>query len=191
MPKFSEYPRFHISKSEQDAIDRMAKVPFPKLPKWLDSCIDPNKGTPFSSKHRFTPREEWLVENPRMYLAKGDGSFVSEKMPHHRYIEDPKRMHRKIAKEQGRVKLVELEFDRSKNFEGNKGKKQEKLDLAEMLRREGATDGPSDEDRWRGLGPYLGYNLTSEYAMKFKPNVVKCTIGSQARSPPSLVHEAT
>ena len=126
-----------------------------------------------------------------MYLAKGDGSFVSEKMPHHRYIEDPKRMHRKIAKEQGRVKLVELEFDRSKNFEGNKGKKQEKLDLAEMLRREGATDGPSDEDRWRGLGPYLGYNLTSEYAMKFKPNVVKCTIGSQARCPPSLVHEAT
>jgi len=143
MPKFSQFPRFFVGAIEQDAIDRAGKVGFSKLPKWLDSSIDPDGGVPFSRKHRFTPREDWLVENPHMYLTQGDGSFISEKMPHHRYVEDPKRLHRKLAKEKARVKITELEFDRNKLMEASAAgsKSEEKHDLAAMLRREGLDGG--------------------------------------------------
>jgi len=84
--KFSEVPRFFTTTREILEQEAASKVKFTELPKWMES-INPDCGVPFSVKHRFTPRNEWKVENPHFYLRSKDGSFISEKMPHHRYIE--------------------------------------------------------------------------------------------------------
>jgi len=146
-------PRFFRTLAERHEEERRARLAPSDASFRLDEEFWSGCLPRISLEHRNTPRSKFLVPNPVDYLQKGDGWHVSE------VNTDPRKVKRKmIPVDRLRSQSVTLPTTRVRSDP-----------MAAYL---------SDNDEWKGKGPYAGYSATMMGIDLQKPNLARCGMAS-------------